>query len=95
MMFALQIQCLKRLAGFAGCYDGMGWDEFLYTFLKFCSLSKVELCQCMYFLILKDVESQREHFLTWEQLDKYYSVYQECPIRTFCKGLIKFKFLNY
>jgi len=82
--------CLERLVEFGGCFDVVNWDEFLYIFLKFNSLSKVELCQTMFYIIVKDVKSWTIHYLTCTQLSEYYSVYDDCPVASFSTNEINF-----
>ncbi|EEQ97673.1 hypothetical protein Pmar_PMAR009632 [Perkinsus marinus ATCC 50983] len=64
---------LRNLVELGGCFDTVKWDEFLYIFLRFCSLSKIELCQLMFLIIVKDVKSWTVHYLTASQLDEFYS----------------------
>ncbi|CAD7934805.1 unnamed protein product [Amoebophrya sp. A120] len=82
--------CLERLVEFGGCFDVVNWDEFLYIFLKFNSLSKVELCQAMFYIIVKDVKSWTIHYLTCTQLSEYYSLYDDCPVESFSTSEINF-----
>ena len=65
-------------------------DEFLYVFLRFNSLSKVELCQTMFYIIIKDVKSWTIHYLTSTQLHEYFEVYRDCPVKSFNTGEISF-----
>ena len=75
--------CLERLCEFGACYETMEWNHFLHVFLKFNSLSKVELCQTMFYIIVKDVKSWTIHYLTCSQLQEYYDRYRECPVASF------------
>ncbi|CAD7930561.1 unnamed protein product [Amoebophrya sp. A25] len=83
-------KCLERLVEFGGCFEVVTWDEFLYIFLKFNSLSKVELCQTMFYIIVKDVKSWTIHYLTCTQLSEYYSFYDDCPVESFSTSEINF-----
>ncbi len=76
-------RCLLRLVEFGGCYETMEWNQFLYIFLRFNSLSKVELCQAMFYIIIKDVKSWTIHYLTCSQLQEYYEFYKESPVKSF------------
>ncbi|KAF4716087.1 hypothetical protein FOZ62_005577, partial [Perkinsus olseni] len=74
---------LRSLVELGGCFDTVKWDEFLYIFLRFCSLSKIELCQLMFLIIVKEVKSWTVHYLTASQLDEFYSRFHHCPVQSF------------
>eukprot|EP00397_Hematodinium_sp_SG-2012_P026673 GEMP01027966.1.p1 GENE.GEMP01027966.1~~GEMP01027966.1.p1 ORF type:complete len:473 (+),score=81.14 GEMP01027966.1:37-1455(+) len=81
---------LVNLCQLGACTDVLDWDTFLYLMLRFCSLSKVELAQCMFFIIVKEVKSWTVHFLTSVQLQEFYEKYAKCPIASFSTKDISF-----
>lgn len=75
------LNCLLMLGG---CEEEtVSWDEFLYILLQFCSLSKVELCQALFLIIQKRLESKVLHYLTMGQLIDFYSFYAKCSVTSF------------
>jgi hypothetical protein len=66
------------------------WDGFLFVSLRFCSLSKIELCQVLFFIIAKQQKSWSLHTLTNSQLEEFYDDWNNCPISSFDTGTIGF-----
>jgi hypothetical protein len=81
---------LRNVVQLAGAGQALVWDDFLYMILRFCSLSKIELCQLMYFVIIKEVKSWTVDYLTCTQLAEYYEKYNDCPIEGFSCAAIHF-----
>lgn len=81
------ILLLLELAGFQATVT---WDGFLFVFLQFCTLSKLELCQVMFFIIAKDMKSWTVDYLTSSQLEEFFEEYEDCPVRSFNTGSIDF-----
>ena len=80
---------LHSLLELGGCYGTATWDAFLCTLLRFCSLSKLELCQTMFLIIIKSVKSWTVYYLTVSQLEEFYLRYQDCPIASFASDEVK------
>mmetsp|Transcript_17588 Transcript_17588/g.31755 ORF Transcript_17588/g.31755 Transcript_17588/m.31755 type:complete len:447 (-) Transcript_17588:43-1383(-) len=74
---------LWRLLEMGAVDEWLTWDEFLYIFLRFCSLSHHELCQALFQFIVIEIDSPRLHYLTWEQLSEYYDFYSRCGVKSF------------
>merc|ERR1719353_2712850 len=74
----------------AGVHQTLDWSTFVYILLRFCSLSKIELCQLMYFVIIKEVKSWTVDYVTCTQLAEYYETFAECPIEGFSSEAIHF-----
>jgi len=51
--------------------------------LQFCTLSKIELCQVLFFIIAKETKSWSLHMLTNSQLEEFYETWEHCPIKSF------------
>mmetsp|Transcript_53450 Transcript_53450/g.122322 ORF Transcript_53450/g.122322 Transcript_53450/m.122322 type:complete len:479 (+) Transcript_53450:67-1503(+) len=68
------LECLLDLGG---CQSTVSWDQFLYIFLRFNLLSKIELAQFLFFVIAKEVKSWTVHYLTATQLQEFYDFYRE------------------
>lgn len=81
---------LANLVELGGCRDAISWDAFLYVFLRFCSLSKLELCQCLFYIISKQCKSWTVHYLTSTQLQEFYDFYANCPVQSFSTKSISF-----
>jgi len=81
---------LRHIVEYGGCVDVIDWDHFLYIFLRFCSLSKIELCQVLFFIIVKDSKTAQVNYLTDEQLMEYYDQYANCPVKAFNTESIDF-----
>merc|ERR1719375_2474285 len=74
----------------AGVHQALDWSTFMYLILRFCSLSKIELCQLNYFVIIKEVKSWTVDYVTCTQLAEYYETFNECPIEGFSSEMIHF-----
>jgi len=74
---------IPHLVEFAGCHDAIDWETFVYLMVKFNSLSKVELCQCLFYVIVKDVKSWTSLYLTVKQLHEFYQNWKGCPVEAF------------
>jgi len=81
---------LANLLELGGFTDVISWDGFLYVLLRFCSLSKLELCQVMFYIIARDVKSWTVHYITTSQLAEFYEDYEDCPMKAFNTGHIEF-----
>mmetsp|Transcript_34684 Transcript_34684/g.80963 ORF Transcript_34684/g.80963 Transcript_34684/m.80963 type:complete len:459 (+) Transcript_34684:76-1452(+) len=81
---------LWQLLQMGGVDDWLSWDEFLYIFLRFCSLSHHELCQALFQFIVREIDSPRLHYLTWQQLAEYYTFYNRCGVKSFNTKSIEF-----
>lgn len=83
---------LEQIISFGGIEDEdpICWDDFLYILLQFCSCSKVELCQCLFLVIVGHVKSNTSNYLTMEQLVEFYSMYNKCPVTSFNTRAIDF-----
>lgn len=84
------LQSLMFLGGCDDVKEEVTWDSFLYILLQFCSLSKVELCQALFLIILKNLESKVEHYVTMDQLIEFYGFYAKCPVTSFNTRAIDF-----
>lgn len=74
---------LALLWDLAGFRELVSWDGFLFVLLNFCRMSKVELCQVMFYLIAMDMKSWSVVYLTATQLEEFYSDYDNCPLDAF------------
>jgi len=74
---------LTRLLRLGDCWDTVTWDKFLWIFLRFCSLSRVELGQALFVMIAKEVESPTLHYLTSQELQVFFNNYRNCPVKSF------------
>jgi len=81
------LKCVLQLAGF---HDIITWDGFVFVFLQFCTLSKVELAQVMFYIISREMKTWTVHFLTSTQLEEFYMDYADCPIVAFNTSTIEF-----
>mmetsp|Transcript_72428 Transcript_72428/g.125565 ORF Transcript_72428/g.125565 Transcript_72428/m.125565 type:complete len:529 (+) Transcript_72428:132-1718(+) len=82
---------LKRLLELGGVEEDMvTWDNFLYIFLRFCSLSRVELCQCLFMIIGLEVETETPHYLKMTDLETFYKFYAKSPVHSFNTRLVDF-----
>jgi hypothetical protein len=82
---------LKSLWDLGGIEDDtVYWDDFLYILVQFCSLSKSELCQALFHIILKKQESKVQHYVTLQQLIDFYSYWGKCPVTSFNTRAIDF-----
>jgi hypothetical protein len=67
---------LKNVLQLGGCYEHIDWDHFLFVFIKLCSLSKVEICQLLFLIIVRELRGLEVHYLTSTQLDRFYERYR-------------------
>jgi hypothetical protein len=87
----------KLLAGvleLGGFHDVVTWPGFVYVLLKFCTLSKLELSQVLFFVIANEMKSWTVHYLTTSQLEEFYEDYESCEVRSFSTGSINFSTLS-
>jgi len=66
------------------------WDFFLFILLKFCELSKVELCQCLFMMIVQILDSKKHHYLSMQDLIDFYAFYGKCPVTSFNTRAVDF-----
>ncbi|CAE7170573.1 FBXO10 [Symbiodinium pilosum] len=81
---------LILLLDLAGYKDTVTWDGFLYVSMQFCALSKLELCQVMFYVVCKEMKSWTVHYLTSSQLEEFYDDYYTCPVQAFNTNSINF-----
>lgn len=81
---------LRLLSGIAGYEDVINWQGFVYVFLMFCTLSKLEVCQVMFYIIAKDMKSWTVNYLTSSQLEEFYAEFHTCPVPAFNTSTIDF-----
>jgi hypothetical protein len=81
---------MRLLLDLAGFSDVVTWDGYLYTLLQFCTLSKIELCQVLFFVISKSMKSWTVQYLTSTQLEEFYEDYRDCPIPSFNTAVMEF-----
>eukprot|EP00438_Fugacium_kawagutii_P030425 Skav216210 [mRNA] locus=scaffold238:169109:196968:- [translate_table: standard] len=81
---------LLLLLDLAGYQDTVTWDGFIYVTMQFCSLSKLELCQVMFYIVSKEMRSWTVHYVTSSQLEEFYDDYYTCPVAAFNTNSIDF-----
>jgi len=81
---------LVDLVAIGGFGETLTWDGFLYILIRYCTLSKIELCQVQFFCIVKAVRGWTVNCLTCAQLQEFYDLYSDCPVKSFSTGDIKF-----
>lgn len=81
---------LQRLLELGGHTNVIPWESFLYVLLNFCQLSKIELCQVLFFIISKEMKSWTVHHLTCAQLEEFYEEYERCDVKSFNTSHIQF-----
>jgi hypothetical protein len=81
---------MTLLLDLAGFNEAVSWDGYIFVFLQFCTLSKVELCQVLFFIISKHMKSWTVQYLTSTQLEEFYEDYKDCPVSSFNTGIIEF-----
>lgn len=81
---------LRQLLTLGDNESTITWDDFLYLFMRFCSLTRVELCQAFFLIIVNELNSPRQHYLTRQQLREYYTFYKKCSVKSFCTQSIDF-----
>lgn len=84
------LRCLLDLAGYR---ENVSWNGFLFVFLQFCTLSKMEMCQVVFFAIVLQMKSFTVHFITTTQIEEFYSDYADCPFKPFNTSTIDFAML--
>jgi len=70
------LSLLRNIMQMGGCYEYIDWNHFLYIFIRFCSLTKVELCQLMFLIIIRESRGLDVHYMTATQLDIYYEIFR-------------------
>eukprot|EP00930_Biecheleria_cincta_P046696 TRINITY_DN32242_c0_g1_i1.p1 TRINITY_DN32242_c0_g1~~TRINITY_DN32242_c0_g1_i1.p1 ORF type:complete len:477 (-),score=82.95 TRINITY_DN32242_c0_g1_i1:42-1472(-) len=81
---------LMLLLDLAGFRDIVTWDGFLFVIIQFCQLSKLEVCQVMFYIVSKEMKSWTVHYLTSSQLEEFYDDYYACPVLSFNTNSIDF-----
>lgn len=81
---------LLLLLDLAGFQDMVTWDGFLYVFLQFCTMSKLELCQVMFYVIARKMKSWTVDYLTSTQLEEFYQDFTNCPVKSFDTASVDF-----
>lgn len=84
------LKSLLLMGGVESEEEEVHWDYYLYILLRFCSLSKPELCQTLYLMILKHLDSKNIHYITLDQMVQFYSFYAKCPVTSFNTRAIDF-----
>ena len=74
---------LGSLLLMAGASNTIQWDSFFYLCMRFGSMSKLELSQLMFFVIVKTIKSWTLHYITNSQLAAFYSNYRESSNMSF------------
>ena len=67
---------LRNIMQLGGCYEYIDWNHFLYIFVRLCSMTKVELCQLMFLIIIRESRGLDVHYLSATQLDMFYELYR-------------------
>lgn len=81
------LTALLELGGFS---EVVPWQGFLFVLLRFCSLSRLELAQVMFYIISREQKSWTVHYITTTQLEVFYEMYSDCPHPSFNTGSIDF-----
>eukprot|EP00930_Biecheleria_cincta_P068872 TRINITY_DN56701_c0_g1_i1.p1 TRINITY_DN56701_c0_g1~~TRINITY_DN56701_c0_g1_i1.p1 ORF type:complete len:524 (-),score=99.79 TRINITY_DN56701_c0_g1_i1:113-1684(-) len=84
------LRCILKLGD---CEEETTWDNFLWVMLRFCSLNKVELAQTLFLCILRIRDSSTYHYIRAQELQEFFSVYKNCPVRSFDTSEINFELL--
>jgi len=74
---------LFTLIELGGYVNILTWDGFIWVMLQFCTLSKMELCQVLFYIIAKDTRSWSLNMLTSSQLEEFYNDWANCPVKSF------------
>jgi hypothetical protein len=77
------VKLMYNMIELGGYINIVPWDGFLYIMLQFCTLSKIELCQVLFFIIAKETKSWSLHMLTNSQLEEFYEDWNDCPVKSF------------
>ena len=86
---------LKTVVLMCSSTQTLHWDNFLYFCLQFCSMSRLELSQLMFFVIVKSIKSWTLHYLTSSQLGSFYGSFRDSPVDAFNTRLIEFGQLSF
>lgn len=70
------ITLLRNIMQLGGCYEYIDWNHFVYIFVRFCSMTKVELCQLMFLIIVRESRGLDVHYLSATQMDMFYEMYR-------------------
>merc|ERR1719221_1042997 len=81
---------MRRLLLLGEVEDVVSWDQFLWIFMKFCSLNRVELSQALFVIVLKESNSSALHYTTARDLQDFFRLYRECPVKAFNTGMVDF-----
>eukprot|EP00927_Polykrikos_kofoidii_P001947 TRINITY_DN10754_c0_g3_i1.p1 TRINITY_DN10754_c0_g3~~TRINITY_DN10754_c0_g3_i1.p1 ORF type:complete len:444 (-),score=68.13 TRINITY_DN10754_c0_g3_i1:52-1383(-) len=84
---------LSALIELGGFKEIVSWNGFVYILLKFCTLSRLEIAQVMFYIITRDVKSWTVHFVTTSQLEEFYYDYEDCDIMSYNTSRIGFSSL--
>lgn len=84
------VKILYNLLELGGYTDIVTWDGFLWVLLQFCTLSKLELAQVLFYMIAKEMKSWTLHLLTNSQLEEFFEDWVDCPILSFDCSDLKF-----
>lgn len=77
------VRILDRLLSLGGCVEKVSWDRFLWILLRFCSLNRVELAQCLFVIIQEETQSPSKHYVTGARMQEFYEFYNDCPVKSF------------
>lgn len=77
------VKILYTLVELGGYVNIVTWDGFIWVMLQFCTLSKMELCQVLFYIIAKDTRSWSLNMLTSSQLEEFYNDWAHCPVKSF------------
>mmetsp|Transcript_11006 Transcript_11006/g.20719 ORF Transcript_11006/g.20719 Transcript_11006/m.20719 type:complete len:370 (-) Transcript_11006:128-1237(-) len=61
--------------------------------LRFCSLNRVELAQTLFLCILRIRDSTTYHYIRSYELQEFFAVYKNCPVKSFDTAQINFDLL--
>lgn len=81
---------LTHMLKLGECEETVCWDEFLWIFLRFCSLDRVELGQVLFLIIAKELDTPQTHYLTADEIADFYWLWRDCPVKSFNTEAIDF-----
>jgi hypothetical protein len=84
------VKILYNLVELGGYKNVVPWDGFLWIMLRFCTLSKLEACQVLFYIIAKEMKSWTLHLLTNSQLEEFFEEWIDSPIASFDCATIRF-----
>jgi len=84
------VKLMFGLVEMGGYLNIVPWDGFLYVMLQFCTLSKIELCQVLFFVIARNTKSWSLHVLTNSQLEDFYADWLNCDVASLNTSAIGF-----